>query len=664
MKTELETESETESETELETELDERGDEEEEPGFDEFGEKIGLFALVILGIASLTGAGIYSLISPTVRIAGPAVIISLFIGFFFALLISGVYSELISVYPKSGGGFIFIERAYGEKGLYIGWLTWLANMSYGALVCQTAAYFILDLFQINRIFSVPLGISFLLLMATINTFGSKSLSQIQIPLTFSLIISLIIGAIYLFFRPDTSISWNLDYFMPYGIFPVFTAAAMLFNIFIGFEDIGSIAEEVKNPKKNIPKAFLVNLFVATIIYSIVILSLISSTSLSAISQSEVAFLDAVAGNQLIYLIVFLGAIFALLATAGISLMASSRNVYALSRKDFMDRRYGTVNEETNAPVKAVWLSAFISALILTSGQIEFYASVSVVSYMIKMVVMCFTLFKFRKTEEYTEDSFKIPFHPYSTIMVIFISILFIVSIETSSLIVAIFWLFLGLILYLFFSSKRRVYGTIFLVTAFFFMISSIFIGILIIFIGFVYYLLTITDRTSIKLTLAGIKFIFLFLTILLIWTVMNSIEIFLLIILVIICIVTTLSIILDIIPFKEWIYYIYKRRHKEVAIKIGDGYIIELNKSHKKIIYLFNDILAYIQLLSMGFIFYLFSLIMTENLAIEIVILHITLSHIASNYLFSFVILFLAIFLGLSGGLSLYYNRESKKIGI
>ncbi|MGV9206235.1 MAG: APC family permease, partial [Promethearchaeia archaeon] len=490
-------------------------------GLEEYGEKIGLFSLVILGIASLTGAGIYSLLGPSIGIAGPAVIFSLFIGCVFALLISGVYSELISVYPKSGGGFIFIEKAYGEKGLYIGWLTWLANMSYGALVCQTAAYFILDLFQINRIFSIPLGIFFLVLMAVINTFGSKKVSQVQIPLTGALVISLIIGSIYLLGRPDSSITWNINYFMPHGIIPIFLAAAILFNVFIGFEDVGSIAEEVENPERNIPKAFLVMLLFALFIYSLVILSLVASTSITAISQSDVAFLEAVGDNQLIYLIVFLGAIFALLATAGISIMASSRNVYALSRRDFMDRRYSTINEKTNAPVKAVWLSTLISALILTSGQIEFYASVSVVSYVIQTLVMGFTIFKFRKTEEYTEDSFKIPLHPYSTILVILISVLFIASIETSSLIVAVFWLFLGLILYLFFSGKRRVYGTIFLVTAFFFMISSPLIGMLIILIGFVYYLLTITERHSIKLTLAGIKCIFVIVLIALIYFIKN-----------------------------------------------------------------------------------------------------------------------------------------------
>jgi len=653
--------------------------EEEEEGGLEDGRKLGFFALIVLGIASLTGAGIYSLIGPTVGIAGPAVMISLTIGLIFALLISFVYSELVSVYPKSGGGFIFIEKAYGEKGLYLGWLIWLANMSYGALVCQTAANFILDLFQINRIFSVPLSILFLLLMAAINTFGSRALSQIQLPLTFALVISLIIGAVYLFMRPDTSTRWDLDYFMPDSIFPVFVAAAILFNIFIGFEDVASIAEEVEKPEKNIPRAFMVMLIAAGFIYSLVILSILSSRSLSEISQSEVAFLDAVAENQLIYFIVFLGAIFALLATAGISLMASSRNVYALARKDFMDRRYGTINEETNSPVKAVWLSALISVLILSSGDIEFFASVSVVSYMIKMVVMCFTIFKFRKTEEYTEDTFKIPFHPYSTITVIIISILFIASIETSSLIVAIFWLFLGLILYLFFSGKKRVYGTIFLVTAFFFAISSILVGVIIISIGFIYYLLSISDRSSIKLTLAGIKCIFIILTIIFIWLITNTgqggankisialfFDGFLLNLLIFICIIASITVVLEIVPIKEWIYFLYKKSaKKEVAIKIGDGQIIDLSQSHQKLLYYSNDILGYLQIISSVFILLIVSLIMSETIIIEEIALgNIIFSQEASTYLFTVILIIFGILVGLSGALTIYFNRESKIMGI
>ena len=646
---------------------------------EEFPNKIGLLELVALGIASLTGAGIYSLISPTVELAGPAALISLFIGSVFAILIAGVYSELVSVYPKNGGGFVFIEKAYGEKGLYLGWLIWLANMSYAALVCYTAALFIVNLFQINSLFSIPLGIIFVLLMAGTNTFGSKFLSRIQIPLTVALVVSLIVGSLYLFTKPSGHFSWDLNYFIPFGILPIISAAAILFNIFIGFEDVGAIAEEIKHPEKNLPRAFIIMIIVATIIYTMVMASILFSMELSEIITSDVAFLEAVEDNEVMFLVVYLGAIFSLLATAGVALMAASRNVYALSKRDFMDRRYSKINEKSGAPVKAVFLSAIITSLILTSGQIEFYASVSVVSYMIKMVFMCLTIFKFRKTEEYTKDSFKIPLHPFSTILVMLISVLFIISIEISSLIVAIFWLLLGLILYLFFSSKRRVYGTIFLVTAFFFAISSILVGVIIISIGFIYYLLSISDRSSIKLTLAGIKCIFIILTIIFIWLITNTgqggankisialfFDGFLLNLLIFICIIASITVVLEIVPIKEWIYFLYKKSaKKEVAIKIGDGQIIDLSQSHQKLLYYSNDILGYLQIISSVFILLIVSLIMSETIIIEEIALgNIIFSQEASTYLFTVILIIFGILVGLSGALTIYFNRESKIMGI
>ena len=68
---------------------------------DKFEGKIGLFPLIVLGLSSLTGAGIYSLLGPAAEIAGQSMIMSLFIGIILAFFIAGLYSELIAVNPES-----------------------------------------------------------------------------------------------------------------------------------------------------------------------------------------------------------------------------------------------------------------------------------------------------------------------------------------------------------------------------------------------------------------------------------------------------------------------------------------------------------------------------------------------------------------------------------
>ena len=641
--------------------------------------KIGLPSVVILGISALTGAGIYSLLGHATEIAGPAVIMSLLIGAIFAFIVSSFYSELVSIKPLNGGGFIFIKEAFGQKGLYLGWLTWLANMAYGALVAHTTASFVVILFQIDPVFIQPIAILFILLMAAINIGGSKFLSRVQIPLTFALLISLIIGSIYLLLNPDPSISWSLDYFFQKEIVSIIPAAAILFVVFIGFEDICTIANETENPRKNIPRAYYIILSIATIVYIIVLISLYYSTNVSQIVQSEIAILDAVSQNYFVYFIVLLGAIFSLLATLGVSLMAQSRNLVGLSINDFTDRKYAKIDEDANAPTKAIKLSAFITILILLSGQVEFYASITIISYMCVVTGLGLTVFKYRKTKKYDEDTFKVPLHPYSTIIGILMCGLLVITIELSVIFVPIIWLLIGLIVYLFFSSKRRIYGTIFLVTAFLFTLTELYIGFIIIAVGIAIYLISIAERYSIILTLSGVKFVAVLILTLFNYfivyfgqiasPVLNLDVIFsglLLRIFEILIICSLITIIFDIVTVREIVNYIIKRKEpEEVAIDVGRGKIIEASIREKRIIFIINIIIAGIQIASSLFAFSFAILIALDIIVIqEIGLFHLFLTNIVFEFIYISCLLIFGICAVASGVIKLYVDFEEKKLRI
>lgn len=662
----------------MENKLESKNNMEEERYTEKF-KKIGLPSVVILGISALTGAGIYSLLGHATEIAGPAVIISLLIGALFAFIVSSFYSELVSIKPLNGGGFIFIKEAYGQKGLYLGWLTWLANMAYGALVAHTTASFVVILFGIDPIFIQPLAIVFILLMAGINIGGSKFLSRVQIPLTFALLISLIIGSIYLFINPDPSISWSLDYFFANGIINIIPAAAILFVVFIGFEDICTIANETENPRKNIPRAYYIILFIATVVYLIVLISLYYSTNVSQIIQSEIAILDAVSQNFIVYFIVLLGAIFSLLATLGVSLMAQSRNLVGLSINDFVDRKYAKIDEDSNAPVRAIKLSAFITILILLSGQVEFYASITIISYMCVVTGLALTVFKNRKTKEYDEDTFKVPLHPYSTIFGIVLCGLLIITIEMMVIFVPIIWLLIGLIVYLFFSSKRRIYGTIFLVTAFLFTLTEISIGFIIIAIGIVIYLVSIADRYSSIIALSGIKFVSIIVLSFLIYflsyygqvispvvgiaflfseMVAKVFSIFI--------IASLITIVFDIIPLREIVYYLVKWiKREEVAIDVGKIEIVELNKNEKLIIFILNLVIGIVQILSSIFAFSLYILIALDYISIQqIIIFNLVMNEFASEFLIMISLILFGTSTLISGLIKIFIDFETKKLRI
>ena len=152
------------------------------PKSTEFVAKITLFQAVLLALGNILGAGIYVLVSSVYQKTGPAILLVFAIDLFVACLIAGCYAECVSIHPVSGGGFVYIKEAFGEKALLIGWIIWLSNMAYGAICAITIGIFLADLLNYQQtwfIFLVSMlaVISFTLL----NAGGSDTLNKIQNP---------------------------------------------------------------------------------------------------------------------------------------------------------------------------------------------------------------------------------------------------------------------------------------------------------------------------------------------------------------------------------------------------------------------------------------------------------------------------------------------------
>ena len=88
----------------------------------EFKNKLSLFDAIMLGIGSTIGAGIFVLLSSAFSIAGPAVIVAFALNALIAFIIAGNYAEAASFNPVDGGGFSFVEEAYGKKARILGWI--------------------------------------------------------------------------------------------------------------------------------------------------------------------------------------------------------------------------------------------------------------------------------------------------------------------------------------------------------------------------------------------------------------------------------------------------------------------------------------------------------------------------------------------------------------
>jgi hypothetical protein len=192
-------------------------------------------------------------------------------------------------------------------------------------------------------------------------------------------------------------------------------------------------------------------------------------------------------------------------------------------------------------------------------------------------------------------------------------------------------------------------------------------------------LLTLADRHSVILTLAGLKFFALILIGVFIWVLNNfgilsspiggfpsTFSYVILRILITLGVFAIVTIFLDIFPLKELVYFFIRRvNKKEVAIDIGIGQIIELKKSKAKLIYYINIIISIIQIFSSVFIFILVSLFASNLITIESITFGaIIMDQPTAEYIFNGILIFLGTTLLFGGLFSLYLNKETKTLGI
>jgi len=408
-----------------------------------FKKRISLFEATLLGVGSTIGAGIFILLSPSLQIAGPAIIIAFIINAFIAFIIAGNYAEAASFAPVEGGGFSFVEEAYGKQALFLGWMIWLGNTSYAALCAIGIAKYSKYLLPIGINESL-IGTIMLYIFTLLNAIGLEKVSKVGSALTMTLVLALSLSAGYLFIN---AVDGSFTPFLPQGIYSILPATSLLFVCFIGFETITTISAEIKKPKINVPKSLFYSVIIATIVYLSVVVATVYSSSTSRLMNTEIALLEAVRDSKIMQIIVLIGAITAVFSSLNVALMAASRNIYALSRDGFLPKIFSQITPKIETPLGAILLTSAVALILILTHSVEFVASVSNLAYMIMVSSVGFAVLKLRKIESHR--GYKMPYHPLGPVLCIILPLVLIPFLNPLSLVVGAVWIVIGIFLHYF-----------------------------------------------------------------------------------------------------------------------------------------------------------------------------------------------------------------------
>lgn len=368
---------------------------------------MGLFHLTMYGMGLILGAGIYVLIGKAVGLAGNSVWIAFVLGSVVALFAGLSYAELSSIFPKAAAEYTFIKNAFKNNffAFIIGWLTAITSMITAATVALGFGGYFAEFLNIPIIISPIVLIGFLSLINFIGIRESSWTNTIfTIIETSGLILIIIIG--FTISEPE-----QINYFeSPTGITGIIIAFVLIFFAFVGFEDIANVAEEVRNPKKVIPRAIILSVIISGIIYVLVSLAVVrvinwEDLSLSAAPLADVAKRGlGTQGN-----IIFSGiAFFAITNTVLITLVAGSRMIYGMAREKSLPAILTKVHSKTKTPWIAIIVIMLIAIGFSFIGDIVIVANITVFAIVITFAAVNLVVIVLRYTEPNIERKFKVP----------------------------------------------------------------------------------------------------------------------------------------------------------------------------------------------------------------------------------------------------------------
>lgn len=403
--------------------------------------KFGFWSIVLLGINAIIGSGIFLLPNKAYALAGPFSLVVIVFDAFLAMSLALCFAEASGRFGRNGGPYIYARAAFGNfVGFEVGFMkaaisiiAWAA-MSNGFATALTAVIpAVNEPFYKNLVIIVLMGG-----LGLINILGvhvSKIVNNlVTIGKLVPLVLFIAVGIFYV----------NGGHFTPLiptgeaaESFSFGAAALLIFYAFTGFEAIAEAAEDMDEPKKNVPRAIVAVMLLVSLFYFLIVLVSIGvlgpelAGTKTPIATAAAVFLGGAGG-----LLVTAGT---LVSIGGINLASSfltPRVIVAIADDHMLPpvfsrySRFGT-------PYVAILFATLVGIAIALSGSFTTLAAISVVSRFAQYLPTCLAVLILRKKNPGAPSTLEIPFGPAIPTIAILVSLWLLVQADLHKILIGL-----------------------------------------------------------------------------------------------------------------------------------------------------------------------------------------------------------------------------------
>lgn len=355
----------------------------------ELRRSISLPLVTLYGLGTIIGAGIYVLVGKVAGVAGMYAPLAFLVAALLVTFTAFAYAELVARYPRSAGEAVYVQAAFGKPylSLFVGLLIiCIGIVSSATLVSGVVGY--LHLFVEIPRWLVITGM--LLLLGGLASWGIRESVGMASLLTLVEIAGLLV-VLWVARENFSYLPEQLPVLWPSFDAPawqgILLGAFVAFYAFIGFEDMVNIAEEVKQPRQNLPRAIFAALVITTILYLAVALIAVLSlpvTELAASKAPLAAIYTKVTGEKAF----FIGMVGVIAVVNGVlvQIIMATRILYGSARQGWLPSVFADVNARTRTPLLAtavITLLILVMALwlpLLTLAQITSFITLFIFSF--------------------------------------------------------------------------------------------------------------------------------------------------------------------------------------------------------------------------------------------------------------------------------------------
>jgi len=366
---------------------------------------LGLAECIFFGVGSILGAGIYTLIGKVAGLSGNFIWLSFLIASVSALFTAFSYAELSAAFPKAGGEYMYAKKAFGKKtGIFLGVTISLNGIVSGATVAIGFAGYLAELIGINLLIG---SLAIIVLIFVVNISGIKQSSVVNIIFT----IIEAGGLLFVIYSAFPSIG-KINYIElpPKGYNGILEASALAFFAYIGFEEIVKLAEETKNPEKNIPRALFISSVIVIVIYSLVTVCAVSVIPYEELGKSESPLADIISkkNGKTGVVIISVIALFATANTILSNMLGSSRVLLNMSKETKALKLLSYVSLKRKTPLAALILILIIMCGFALIGNIETIARIATVFIFITFIIVNLSVIVLRIRDKEMVRPYRIP----------------------------------------------------------------------------------------------------------------------------------------------------------------------------------------------------------------------------------------------------------------